>query len=692
MKAKNLKFLLVFFAISLLFPIVIQAQSSTTIAEMTKEDVLNLSYDELLALSLDDLMYLSEKLNVTIDDLLNTKLLISKKELPIREQPSIISVITNEEIMASGATNFMDILKMIPGINFGFDTEGVIGIIIRGNWANEGKVLLMIDGMEVNERFYCSLQFGNHYPIEQIKRIEIIRGPGSAIYGGSAELGVINVITYDGDELNGAKITPSYSLLEESFGLKSGSLSLGIKHNNLNISLHTYISNRNLSEENFSTIGDTTISLLSENSLTKEKWINLGISYKNVYGRFIFDDYNTTAYDGGAYLNQFSSYFSEIGSNFKINNKITISAKLNYKQQRPWYSIGYYYNKTIIRAVPSLIINYDITPKLNMLTGVEYSYDYSILLNEVEDEPAYFYNGKKTIGFQNFAIFSQWLFTTKLANITLGGRFENHSLYGSAFAPRIGFNKVVNKFHFKILYSYAYRTPYIGNIRFNQNLKPETTTVAEVEIGYKINNNMFITTNIYDIQMNKVIAYYDSVSVYGEDLTDDMVVWGYDNFGKSGTSGAEIEFTAKYNKFSNTTNFSYYNARNNNEIGMYSVPEDSSMLLGSSKFKFTSKIAYNFTEQFSISLSFMALSDCYAQNGFEEETLVPIVEKVEQGAHISMYFLYKNLFINGLNFGLGINNITNNDLKYITPYLGVASYYPYSNREIFLKLSYKINF
>jgi outer membrane cobalamin receptor len=89
----------------------------------------------------------------------------------------------------------MEVLRNVPGFEFGLDVEGVVGLGIRGNWAHEGKVVLFIDGQEMNESLYSTLQFGNHYPVEHIDRIEIIRGPGSALHGGFAAYAVINIIT-----------------------------------------------------------------------------------------------------------------------------------------------------------------------------------------------------------------------------------------------------------------------------------------------------------------------------------------------------------------------------------------------------------------------------------------------------------------------------------------------------------------
>src|SRR6185436_2585095 len=93
--------------------------------------------------------------------------------LVVRKSPSIVSVITEDEIRKSGARDLIDILRMVPGIDFGVDVEGIIGIAIRGNWAHEAKVLMQINGMNLNESVYGTLQFANRYPIDQIKKIEI---------------------------------------------------------------------------------------------------------------------------------------------------------------------------------------------------------------------------------------------------------------------------------------------------------------------------------------------------------------------------------------------------------------------------------------------------------------------------------------------------------------------------------------
>ena len=125
--------------------------------------------------------------DLSLADLLDTQVdVASKKAQTSRETPGIVSVITRDDIVASGARDLVDVLALVPGFAPGVDVEGVVDLGIRGQWGHEGKILMLIDGQPMNELLYSTLQLGHHYPLENIDRIEVIRGPGSAIYGGYA--------------------------------------------------------------------------------------------------------------------------------------------------------------------------------------------------------------------------------------------------------------------------------------------------------------------------------------------------------------------------------------------------------------------------------------------------------------------------------------------------------------------------
>jgi len=121
----------------------------------------------------------------------------ARHEQEIGMSPSAITVITREDIEASGATSLTDLLRLVPGLNIVFTTPAFTGITARLNWSNENnQFLVLVDGREVNIELLGQPLFeAQPFSIDDIERIEVIRGPGSSLYGANAMSGVINITT-----------------------------------------------------------------------------------------------------------------------------------------------------------------------------------------------------------------------------------------------------------------------------------------------------------------------------------------------------------------------------------------------------------------------------------------------------------------------------------------------------------------
>jgi iron complex outermembrane recepter protein len=113
------------------------------------------------------------------------------------ESPSAITVITAEDIRLSGASSLPEVLALAPGMDVMFLTAGQADVSIRGfNRRLSNKVLVLVDGRSVYLDIIGSVVWESlPVTLEEIDRIEIIRGPGSAIYGANAFGGVVNIIT-----------------------------------------------------------------------------------------------------------------------------------------------------------------------------------------------------------------------------------------------------------------------------------------------------------------------------------------------------------------------------------------------------------------------------------------------------------------------------------------------------------------
>ena len=186
---------------------------------------------------------------VSIDELLNLKVAVTgKTETTLRETPGIVSIITRKEIQAIGARDMVDILRTVPGFEFASEPDQAIGLGFRGNYGLEGKILVLLDGQQINETGYGAVSWGNRFNINNIEKVEIIRGPGSAIYGGMAELAVINIITSSGANIDGVRLSTSVGTSENSLSRSQGSFAIGKKINDdLEISLTGNYSNANRS-------------------------------------------------------------------------------------------------------------------------------------------------------------------------------------------------------------------------------------------------------------------------------------------------------------------------------------------------------------------------------------------------------------------------------------------------------------
>ncbi len=159
---------------------------------------------------------------MSIEDLSNLRVTsTSKKEESLQRAAAAIFVITAEDIRRSGATNIPDLLRMVPGLDIAQASGTTWAISSRGfNSQDANKLLVMIDGRTV----YSPLVSGVFWEdldvvLEDIERIEVIRGPGAALWGTNAVNGVINIITKKAGDTQGGLVSVGGGSLDEGFGL-----------------------------------------------------------------------------------------------------------------------------------------------------------------------------------------------------------------------------------------------------------------------------------------------------------------------------------------------------------------------------------------------------------------------------------------------------------------------------------------
>jgi len=168
----------------------------------------------------------------SLEDLMNIQVTsVSKKEQKLSQAGAAVFVISQEDIRRSGATNIPDLLRMVPGIHVAQLDANIWAISIRGFTDRYGdKVLVLIDGRSV----YSPLTSGVNWdqqdvPLEDIDRIEVLRGPGGTVWGANAVNGVINIITKSAKATQGGLASVSAGSRESARGLLQDGGTIGLK-------------------------------------------------------------------------------------------------------------------------------------------------------------------------------------------------------------------------------------------------------------------------------------------------------------------------------------------------------------------------------------------------------------------------------------------------------------------------------
>lgn len=144
--------------------------------------------------------------SLTLEELMEIEITTASKISQKKEDvPAAVSVITQEDIRRSGATNIADILRMVPGVNVAKINPSAYGVSIRGfNDLFANKLLVLLDGKTVYNPIFSGVFWERIDTIlEDIDRIEVIRGPGASIWGANAVNGIVNIITKDSKDTKG---------------------------------------------------------------------------------------------------------------------------------------------------------------------------------------------------------------------------------------------------------------------------------------------------------------------------------------------------------------------------------------------------------------------------------------------------------------------------------------------------------
>ena len=156
---------------------------------------------------------------LSLEDLMNVEVTsASRKAEPLNRVPAAIFVLTHEDLRRSGATSIPEALRLVPGMDVARLDSNRWAVSARGfkdQFAN--KMLVLIDGRSVYTPLFSGVWWDEvDVPFEDIERIEVIRGPGAALWGSNAVNGVISIITRDSSKTQGALVSAAGGNVDRS--------------------------------------------------------------------------------------------------------------------------------------------------------------------------------------------------------------------------------------------------------------------------------------------------------------------------------------------------------------------------------------------------------------------------------------------------------------------------------------------
>ncbi len=607
----------------------------------------------------------------------------------VRDSPGILTLISREEILASGARDLLDILQLVPGFAPGVDVEGVVDVGFRGVWGHEGKILLLLDGQEMNETLFSTLQLGNELPADQIQSVEIIRGPGSARYGGNAELAVINVKTRSAQDLKGFSASAVYGQTAHDFGHRGASLAAGKVFEDGSASVSGYFGQANRSDRSYDDLYGNHGAMGGGNSSMNPSYLNFAGDYKGVRGRVIYHRVDTNSIDGYGQVQptekmEFISVLGELSYDWKLSDALRITPEFHYKRQLPWRNpdttSATYYDKTAERYTGRVTAAWDATEAINLAAGVDGYVDRAWLNSSTLVGSQTTFNGDGRVAYENIAAFGEGSWRTVVGNLLAGARFEHHSLVGNSFVPRVALTKVLDPFHLKLLYSEAFRAPGIEDIALAAGpLVPERTRIFEAETGMRIAEGVFATANVFDLTLQDPIIYtVDPVSAQQV----------YLNAGQTGSRGVEAELHLKGRRGSLVVGYSFYTSRGKNDVDLYKTP-DPSRVLGMPAHKLMARGTWQIDPRFSLNANLTWYSRRASAVSLDTDGN-PVIGSLNAATVVDVLFRMRDVGAKGVELAVGVHNLLDTDFRYAQPYNASHAPLPGPGREVMVRLAYDL--
>lgn len=497
--------------------------------------------------------------NLSLEELLNIKITSSTQtDETLLSVPSSVTVFTHQDIARLRVDTLEQLMNFVPGFQSRRSSESplVETFSARGHrlGTTNREVLVVIDGRRLNSDWTGgSLLYSPLTQLDSIEKIEFIRGPGSAVYGANAYMGVINITS--------ARQRNNISLSTGSFASHKAALNLGRESNEQDIGYSVQAYHFGDEGEPFHNLDDS----FSPSPLNTRD----AIEGYGAEGKVLGEQFHI-AYGFSKRLGKDFYELDRLTKNFSDNYRRVKTQYLNLGYEFQWHqAIESKLNLWASEGEAEASLPFSVTP----MNGLFYGKEKNIELNQfnnwrLSDEAAVQFGIEyrnpeithsvlqmgdtrteigETNSRRNLAAFSQYQYRlNEHWKFTLGGRYDDYQFTGSSFSPRLGaIYQPDQRSAWKLIYGEAFRAPsrsemdYKNNPAFigNPTLKPETVNTWELIYARQIT------------ALNLSISYFRS-------RMDDIIVQQPNSQGQISrgnadsdkSNGIEIELTHQLNE------------------------------------------------------------------------------------------------------------------------------------------------
>ena len=455
----------------------------------------------------------------------------SKYEQKQQQAAAAVSIITRKDIRTYGWRTLNQALASLPGIHATYDYQyeylGTRGFGLPGDFNT--RVLITINGNRINDATYDQGPTGRDFPldIDLIERIEFIPGPGSAVYGQNAMLGVVNIVTRKGADIKGAELSASYQTAEV---MPQERVTLGKQFDNGTDALISFSGLQSRGADRFFEFGDAGVSGIAhrlDGENVKQMFARAShgpLSFDFIYGNrhkgdpigMFFTDPLTS---GASVIDRRLNTQIQYNDNF-LNDTLNVLGRAflgRYSYEQP----GFYSGEKTLSTGPSdwhgveLRLLSTAFADHKLMAGFEYQNNTNITQAfQNFNNPDENLRIKSSVMRLGVYLQDEWRITDTLS-ATVGLRYDHNHWIGSRLSPRGALIwQATPKATFKALYGRAHRSPnsyerdYGDNISqvANPGLHSESVDTAELVADYLAQPTLNLRANVYAWDMYNLIA------------------------------------------------------------------------------------------------------------------------------------------------------------------------------------------